>query len=70
MLNLVFRDSKTKTPHRYHPDAKKEIDRRLDSILARGRNPVPRRVRFATWTLRYNQMNWVTVDGQRPLSVS
>src|SRR5207248_4341684 len=25
-----------KTPHRYHPDAKKEIDRRLDSILARG----------------------------------
>ncbi len=51
------------TPHRYHPQAKKEINRRIDSILARGRNPVPRRLRFTTWTLRYNEMLWVTVDG-------
>lgn len=52
-----------KTPHRYHPESKKEIDRRLDSILARGRDPVPQRVRFTTWTLRYNNALWVTVDG-------
>src|SRR5262249_33939834 len=40
-----------------------EINRRIDGIAARGRNPVPPRVRFTTWTLRYNQMLWVTVDG-------
>jgi hypothetical protein len=51
------------TPHRYHPQAKEEINRRIDAIVARGRNPVPRRVRFTTWTLRYNDMLWVTVDG-------
>jgi hypothetical protein len=52
-----------KTGHRYEPHAKDEINRRLDNILRRGRNPVPRQVRFTTWTLRYNQMLWVTVDG-------
>jgi predicted peptidase len=50
------------TPHRYHPDSKIEINRRLDSIVAQGRNPAPKKVRFTTWTLRYNQMLWVTVD--------
>lgn len=52
-----------KTEHKYHPDAIKEISRRIDSIVAAGRNPVPRRVKFTTWTLRYNRMAWVTVDG-------
>jgi hypothetical protein len=51
------------TPHRYHPQAREEINRRFDSILAHGRNPVPSRVRFTTWTLRYNEMLWVIVDG-------
>jgi acetyl esterase/lipase len=51
------------TRHAYHPEAKSEINRRIDSILARGRDPLPHRVRFTTWTLRYNRMNWVTVDG-------
>ena len=51
------------TEHKYHPDAIKEISRRIDSIAAAGRNPVPRRVKFTTWTLRYNRMAWVTVDG-------
>ena len=50
------------TAHQYHPEAKEEINRRIDSIVARGRNPVPKQVRFTTWTLRYNQMFWVTVD--------
>jgi dienelactone hydrolase len=52
-----------KTGHAYHPQAKLEIDRRLDRIMARGRDPVPTRVRFTTWTLRYNRMFWVVVDG-------
>ena len=51
-----------KTAHAYHPQAKVEIERRLDAIVARGRNPIPGRIRFTTWTLRYNQMFWVTVD--------
>lgn len=51
-----------KTEHKYHPDAIKEISRRIDSIVAAGRNPVPRRVKFTTWTLRYNRMAWVVVD--------
>ncbi len=50
------------TEHKYHPDAIKEISRRIDSIAAAGRNPVPRRVKFTTWTLRYNRIAWVTVD--------
>jgi Prolyl oligopeptidase family len=49
--------------HRYTPEAKVEIDRRIDSIVAAGRNPVPETVRFATWTLRYNRSFWVQVDG-------
>ncbi len=50
------------TGHSYHPAAKREIERRIDAIVARGRNPLPRKVRFTTWTLRYNRMLWVTVD--------
>ncbi|MBS1812591.1 MAG: prolyl oligopeptidase family serine peptidase [Acidobacteria bacterium] len=50
------------TEHKYHPDSIPEINRRIDSIVAQGRNPVPHRVKFATYTLRYNQAFWVTVD--------
>jgi dienelactone hydrolase len=50
------------TGHRYHPASKVEIDRRLDAIAEKGRDPYPRRVVFTTWTLRYNQMKWVTID--------
>ena len=52
-----------KAGHAYTPDARAEINRRIDAIVARGRNPVPNRVRFTTWTLRYNNMLWVTLDG-------
>ena len=44
-------------------DSIPEINRRIDSIVAKGRNPVPRHVKLTTYTLRYNQMFWVTVDG-------
>jgi hypothetical protein len=50
------------TEHRYHPDSKIQIDRVLDSIIARGRDPWPRRLRFTTCTLRYNRMKWVVLD--------
>jgi pimeloyl-ACP methyl ester carboxylesterase len=51
-----------KTEHRYHPDSIKEISARIDSVVAQGRDPAPRRVKFTTWTLRYNRMHWVTID--------
>jgi hypothetical protein len=50
------------TRHQYHPISKIEINRRIDQIAARGRNPAPDHVRFTTWTLRYNKMLWVQVD--------
>jgi dienelactone hydrolase len=50
------------TPHRYHPDSKVEITRAVDAIAERGRERYPRKVRFTTWTLRYNRMKWVSVD--------
>jgi hypothetical protein len=52
-----------KTAHAYERIAKQEINRRIDSIASKGRDPVPDKVKFTTWTLRYNQMLWVTVDG-------
>src|SRR4029077_5105911 len=51
-----------KTAHAYHPDARLEIDRRLTSIVERGREKVPRAVHLVTYTLKYNRMAWVTID--------
>jgi dienelactone hydrolase len=52
-----------KTAHAYERGAKEEINRRIDRITTRGRDPVPDKVKFTTWTLGYNQMLWLTVDG-------
>lgn len=51
-----------KTGHQYHPESKVEIDRILDAIAERGRDPYPRKIRFTTWTLAYHRMKWVTID--------
>ncbi len=48
--------------HKYDAASKLEIERRISAIAERGRERVPRRVRFTTRTLRYNKMRWVTVD--------
>lgn len=50
------------TQHRYHPDSKIIVDRKIDAIAARGRDPYPAHVRFTTFTLRYNRMKWLIVD--------
>jgi len=50
------------TPHRYHPDSKILINAALDSIAAEGRDAYPRKLRFTTFTLRYNRMKWVVAD--------
>ncbi len=51
-----------KTKHSYHAETKKEIDARIDAIVAKGKDPLPERVRFTTWTLRYPTSHWVRVD--------
>jgi len=52
-----------KTGHSYHPDTKRELNERIDAIVAKGRDPVPPLVRFTTWTLRYPRCYWVEVQG-------
>jgi dienelactone hydrolase len=51
-----------KTRHAYHPAAKVEVERRLASLAEAGRARFPKSVRFTTYTLKYNRMNWLTVD--------
>lgn len=50
------------TAHRIHKDSAVEVERRMASLAQRGRDIVPSKLRFTTWTLRYNRMLWVTVD--------
>ncbi len=52
-----------KTGHSYEKNAKVEVSRRIDAIAMQGRDVFPEHVIFTTWTLRYNQSHWVTVDG-------
>ena len=59
----LFRVEGPQTPHRYHPDSKIILDRMLDAIAERGRDEYPYKIRFTTWTLAYNRMKWVVVDG-------
>jgi hypothetical protein len=51
------------TAHKYEPKAKLEVAAKVDAIAAKGRNPWPNEIKFTTWTLRCNQMDWVTIDG-------
>src|SRR5262249_24967339 len=51
------------TGHSYDPKTKEELNRRIDRIVARGREPAPGRVLFTTYTLRYPRMLWVRIDG-------
>jgi len=48
--------------HKFHPDSLAEIESRLAIIADKGRVRTPRVVRLTTWTLKYNRMNWVTID--------
>ncbi|HLY08075.1 MAG TPA: prolyl oligopeptidase family serine peptidase, partial [Planctomycetota bacterium] len=52
-----------KTAHAYEKNAKEEVARRIDEIVAKGRDPLPPKIRFTTWILQYNESHWVTVDG-------
>ena len=49
--------------HAYTPAAKVQLDAMMDAIAQKGRDQWPHEVRFTTWTLKYNRMRWVVVDG-------
>ncbi|MEI6873086.1 MAG: hypothetical protein WCL08_12455, partial [Verrucomicrobiota bacterium] len=52
-----------KTGHKYHPDSKLEVAALVDRIAAKGKDAFPENVHFATYTLRYPNSHWVTVQG-------
>jgi len=51
------------TKHEYHPDAKATVERLLAEIAVKGRDRLPREVHFTTFTLKYNRMHWLALDG-------
>jgi dienelactone hydrolase len=50
------------TGHKYEPEAKKVVARLVDAAANKGRDPVPRKVSFVTYSLKWNQMHWVRID--------
>jgi hypothetical protein len=51
-----------KTAHTYHPRAKEEVNRRIDALVAEGRDK-RWSLSFTTWTLRYPGLSWLRLDG-------
>jgi dienelactone hydrolase len=51
------------TAHKIHPDSKVEIETRIREISKTGRQAVPRKIDFTTYTLRYNEHNWINIQG-------
>ena len=50
------------TKHAYHPDSKREVESRMNSLAKVGREPFPNEVSLVAYTLKYNRMNWVAID--------
>lgn len=48
--------------HKYDDASKLEIERRLRQLAKKGRDPLPQRVKFTTYTLRYNESHWLRLD--------
>ena len=51
------------TGHKIHPDSEKEIEAKLAEWAIKGRNRNPEKVQLVTFTLKYNRMHWLTIDG-------
>lgn len=51
-----------KTAHKYEPDTRKDLSTRVDALVEKGSDPFPKRIRFVTYTLRYNRMKWISLD--------
>ncbi len=53
------------TAHKIHPDSAQEIDAQLAEWAVKGIDRAPLPLQFVTFTLRYNRMHWLTVDGMK-----
>jgi len=52
-----------KTAHKVVLPEAKDVEARMEALSRGGRRRVPSSIAFETYTLKYNRMNWVTVDG-------
>ncbi|MCA9130228.1 MAG: prolyl oligopeptidase family serine peptidase [Planctomycetales bacterium] len=50
------------TAHKIHDDAKLIIEDRLQQILSRPQPTLPGNMDLTTYTLRYNKLDWLTID--------
>ncbi|MDA1013670.1 MAG: hypothetical protein O3A00_04355, partial [Planctomycetota bacterium] len=51
-----------KTKHTIDAASMVKIEQRMDALAIPGRTAVPRQIHFATHTLKYNRMKWITID--------
>ena len=47
--------------HKWEPETHKVSEHFIDEVMSRGMTP-PNRIRFVTWTTRYNRCYWITVE--------
>ena len=47
--------------HKYHPEVIKEVQAKIEAAVAKGRDPMPKKVVLQTRSNRYNKMFWVTL---------
>ncbi len=50
------------TKHAYHPESKPKIEEIVTAAAVKGREAVPKKVHFTTYSLIYPEMNWVTIE--------
>ncbi|QDU78681.1 Prolyl oligopeptidase family protein [Polystyrenella longa] len=51
------------TKHSIHVDSRTIIEQKLNELAKFGRPFLPRRLEFVTYTLKYNKMHWITLNG-------
>jgi hypothetical protein len=59
MVNLISPG----TGHTIDPVTHKEQMRRIGEYAAKGLDQAPRKIRFVTWTLKYNRCHWIEILG-------
>ncbi len=51
------------TEHKIHADSKMEVQEFLNSALKTGKPRVPRTIDLTTYSLRYHQLGWLSIEG-------
>jgi pimeloyl-ACP methyl ester carboxylesterase len=53
------------TAHRIHPESGKQIEAKLAEWAVKGIDHSPPKLQLVTFTLKYNRMHWLTIDGMK-----